>query len=151
MYHQVDASTLIAHKRYAGTGRPTSYTPLKATEWPIQARVRPDQEVMRDHQHVKACCVLGTHSSASALSEAEVMAAYTGQSSVEGGCRVLKDPLLFVSSLLVKKPSRLDGLLMVMTLALVVYAVAQRRVRQQLTGHHETVPNHINPPTMAPT
>ena len=29
-YHQVDASRLTEHKRYAGKGRPTPKTPLKA-------------------------------------------------------------------------------------------------------------------------
>jgi transposase len=129
-YPQVDSSTLMAHKRYAGNGRPTPHTPLKATAWHIQARVRPHQEVMRHHQHVKACCVLGTHIGTSEVSDAEVIAADTGQSSVEGGVRVLKDPLLFVSSWFVKKPSRLEGLWMVMTLALLVSSVAQRRMRQ---------------------
>ena len=74
------------------------------------------------------------------------MAAYKGQSCVEGGFRWLKDPLLFVSSWLVKKPSRIEGLWMVMPLALLVYSVAQRRMRRHLTRHHETVPNHITHP-----
>ncbi len=85
---------------------------------------------MRHHQQVKACFVLGTNIGTSELSDAEVIAAYKGQSSVEGGFRFLKDPLFFVSSLFVKKPSRIEGLLMVMTLALLVYSVAQRRLRQ---------------------
>jgi transposase len=150
-YHQVDSATLIAHKRYVGKGRPTPHTPLKAIEWQIQAQVRPDQEAMRHHQQVKACFVLGTNIGTSELSDAEVIAAYKGQSSVEGGFRFLKDPLFFVSSLFVKKPSRIEGLLMVMTLALLVYAVAQRRMRQQLARQDETLPNQINQPTMAPT
>jgi hypothetical protein len=37
-----------------------------------------------------------------------------------------------------------------MTRALLVYSVAQRRLRQPL-AHHATVPNHINPPTTSPT
>jgi transposase len=53
--------------------------------------------------------------------------------------------------LFVKKPSRIEGLLMVMTLALLVYSVAQRRMRQQLARHHETVPNQINQPITSPT
>jgi len=53
--------------------------------------------------------------------------------------------------LLVKQPCRIQGLLMVMTLALLVYAVAQRRLRQQLVHHQETVPNHINQPPTSPT
>jgi transposase len=85
---------------------------------------------MRRHQQVKACVVLGTNIGTSELRDAEVMAAYKGQSSVEGGFRLLKDPLFCVSSWFVKKPSRLEGLLMVMTLALLVYSVAQRRLRQ---------------------
>jgi transposase len=150
-YHQVDSSTLIAHTRSVGKGRPTPPTPLKAIAWQIQAQVRPDQEAMRHHQQVKACCVLGTHIGTSELSDAEVMAAYKGQSSVEGGCRVLKDPLFFVASVFVKTPSRIAGLLMVMTLALLVYSVAPRRMRQHLARQDETVPNPINQPTMAPT
>jgi transposase len=150
-YHQIESYHLIEHKRYAGKGRPTPRPPLKAIEWQIQARVRPDQEAMDHHKHVKACFVLGTNISASELCDAEVIAAYKGQSCVEGGFRFLKDPLFFVSSLFVKKPSRIEGLLMVMTLALLVYSVAQRRMRQQLARRNETVPNQINQPTTSPT
>jgi transposase len=59
--------------------------------------------------------------------------------------------LFFVSSLFVKKPNRIEGLLMVMTLALLVYSVAQRRLRAQLAKHQETVPNQIHQPTPSPT
>ena len=40
---------------------------------------------------------------------------------------------------------------MVMTLALLIYSVAQRRLRAQLATHQETVPNQINQPTASPT
>ena len=95
--------------------------------------------------------MLGTNIDASELSDAEVITAYKGQAQVEGGFRFLKDPLFFVSSLFVKKPSRIEGLLMVMTLALFVYSVAQRRLRAPLVTHQETVPNQINQPTASPT
>ncbi len=85
------------------------------------------------------------------LSDAEVIAGYKGQAQAEGGFRFLKDPLFFVSSLFVKKPSRIQGLLMVMTLALLVYSVAQRRLRQELVRQNETIPNQINHPTNRPT
>ena len=150
-YHQVESYTLIEHKRYAGKGRPTPHTPLKAIEWQIQGRVRPVQEAMWHHKHGKACFGLGTNIGASQLSDAAVIAAYKSQSCVEGGFRFLKDPLFFVSSLFVKKPSRREGLLMVMTLALLVYSVAQRRMRQQLARRNETVPNQIHQPTALPT
>jgi transposase len=151
MYPRVESYHLSTHKHYAGRGRPTPHTPLKAIEWQIQAQVRSDDATIEHHKQVKACFVLGTNIDASELSHAEVIAAYKGQSHVEGGFRFLKDPLFFVSSLFIKKPSRIEGLLMVMTLALLIYSVAQRRLRTQLAKHHETVPNQIHQPTTSPT
>ncbi len=40
---------------------------------------------------------------------------------------------------------------MVMTLALLVYSVSQRRLRNQLSIEEETLPNQINQPTSIPT
>ena len=150
-YHRLESSHLPAHKRYAGKGRPTASTPLQAIEWPIQAHVQWDDDARAQAKHTKACYVLGTNIDASELSDAEVLTAYKGQSQVEGGFRFLKDPLFFVSSLFVKKPSRIEGLLMVMTLALLVYSVAQRRLRAPLATPQETVPNQIKQPTTSPT
>jgi len=123
-YHGVASSQLTEHKHYAGKGRPTPSTPLKASEWQIQAQVHADDHAIEQDKQVKACFVLGTNIAARELSDPEGIAAYKGQSHVAGGFRFLKDPLFFVSSLFVKKPSRIEGLLMVMTLALLVYSVA---------------------------
>ena len=150
-YHQVESSQLIEHKRYATKGRPTPKTPIKATEWQLQARVRPDVERLQQAKQYHACFVLGSNIEAEQLSDAEVIAGYKGQAQAEGGFRFLKAPLFFVSSLFVKKPSRIQGLLMVMTLALLVYAVAQRRLRRELGRQNETIPNQINHPTNRPT
>ncbi len=139
------------HRRYAGKGRPSAQTSVQATLWQIQAKVCPDAEAIHRHKQHKGCFVLGTNIDASALSDAEVIAAYKAQSQVEGGFRFLKDPLFFVSSLFVKKPSRIQGLLVVMTLALLVYSVAQRRLRQALARQQESLPNQINQPTQRPT
>jgi transposase len=149
--HQLESSNLIAHKRYAAKGRPTPNTPLKDPQWQIQAHVRPAEEAIWHRKQLKACFVLGTNIDTSELNDTAVIAAYKSQSRVEGGFRFLKDPLFFVSSLFVKKPCRIQGLLMVMTLALLVYSVAQRRLRQQLAHRQTTVPNQIHQPTAAPT
>ncbi|MDH3605045.1 MAG: IS1634 family transposase [Candidatus Tectomicrobia bacterium] len=150
-YHQLESSTLIDHKRYASKGRPTAKTPIKSVEWQIRAQVSPDVERIESAKRYHACFVLGTNISALELSNPDVIQGYKGQAQVEGGFRFLKDPLFFVSSLFVKKPCRIQGLLMVMTLALLVYSVAQRRIRQQLASQEETLPNQINQPTQRPT
>ena len=130
-YHQLAGVELIDHKRYAGKGRPSPTSPLKALEWQMHAQVRPAQEVIEAHKQQSACFVIGTNIPARHVSDAEVIRAYKAQSGVEGGVRFLKDPLFFVSSLFVKKPSRIQGLLLVMTLAVLVYSLTQRRLRQQ--------------------
>jgi transposase len=150
-YHHVASTELIEHKRYAGKGRPSAKTPLKASTWQMHAEVRPDAEAIRQSKQRKGCFVLGTNIEADDLRDEEVIAAYKAQSQVEGGFRFLKDPLFFVSSLFVKKPTRIQGLLMVMTLALLVYAVAQRRLRQELVRHKESLPNQINQLPQRPT
>jgi len=147
----VEVSRLIEHTHYVGKGRPTPTTPITSIAWQMQAQVRPDQEMLAYHKRCKACFVVGTNIEAEQLSDAEVITASKGQAQAEGGFRFLKDPLFFVSSLLVKKPCRIQGLLMVMTLALLVYSVTQRRLRQQLVHQGETVPNQINQPTERPT
>jgi transposase len=150
-YHQVEAYRLIEHQHSAHQGRPTPTTPIHSIDWQRHAQVRPDHAQMAyDKQH-QACFVVGTTSEAAQLSDPEVIQAYKGQAQAEGGFRCLKDPRFFVSSWFVKKPCRLQGLLMVMTLALLVYSVTQRRLRQQVARQHETVPNQINQPTQRPT
>lgn len=150
-YHQVEHTSVTPHIQYARKGRPTPETPIKATRWQVHASVVPDPAKITHRQQRKACFVLGTPIPNTALSDAEVVAGYKGQSAVEGGFRFLKDPVFFVSSLFVKKPSRIQGLLMVMTLALLVYSVAQRRMRNQLARQQETLPNQIGQPTSRPT
>jgi transposase len=150
-YHQMAQVSLPPHSQYARKGRPTTQTPRKAIQWQIHASVRPNPAKITRQQQRKACFVLGTTIPATALTDAEVVAGYKGQSAVERGFRFLKDPVFFVSSLFVKKPSRLQGLLMVMTLALLVYSVAQRRMRHQLAHQHHTLPNQIGQPGSRPT
>ena len=149
--HQVDASEVIAHKRDATQGRPRAATPCQAMEWQRPARVRPDAHRMGPAKPVGACSVLGTNRAPEQLRDVEVMAGYQGQAQAEGGCRFLKDPWFFVSSLFVKTPWRMQGLLLVMTLALLGYAVAPRRRRPARAEQNATIPHHMNQPTSRPT
>jgi len=128
--HQGATTELTEHQRYTGTGRPSAQTAVQATLWQIRAEVGPEAVAIHRQTHHKSCFVLGTNIATRDLSAEEVIAAYKAQSQVEGGFRFLKAPLFFVSSLFVKKPSRIQGRLMGMTLAVLVYSVAQRRLRQ---------------------
>jgi hypothetical protein len=82
---------------------------------------------MEAHKPPSAGLVLGPPRQARQVSEAEVIRADTAPAGVEGGCRWLKAPWCVVSSLLVKQPSRLHGLWMVMTWAWLVDSLTPRR------------------------
>jgi transposase len=112
-----------------------------------------DEDFIKARLNEKSCYIIGTNVDNKELSAIEVISAYKRQnSSIENmGFRFLKDPIFFVSSLFLKKPSRIMGLLMVMTLALLVYLIAQRRIRKALEKNSETLPNQINQPTKTPT
>lgn len=151
-YHRLEQIRYTPHHQYAHKGRPSAHNPLQKTLWQVQATSVVDPETLRQQHQQKACFVLATPLSlADELADAMVLHAYKQQSRVEQGFRFLKDPLFFVSSLFVTKPSRIQALLMVMTLALLVYSVAQRRLRRQLQVTNQTIPNQIRQPTNTPT
>ncbi len=149
--HEIDKVSFRKHVQYAKRGRPAADTPIKSIDWQITSGFSYNEERVVSEQHRKACFVLGTSIPPDQLSDEEVFHAYKNQSKVEQSFRFLKDPVFFVSSLFVKKPSRIEGLLMVMTLALLVYSIAQRRMRSELERTGESVPNQIGQPITSPT
>ncbi|MDH7487681.1 MAG: IS4 family transposase, partial [Anaerolineae bacterium] len=77
---------------------------------------------------------------------------YKGQGvGPERGFRFLKDPWFFADSLFLKSPRRMMALVMVMGLALLVYALAERKVRTALQEKGESIPNQVGKPTQSPT
>lgn len=89
---------------------------------------------------------------AAALPAAEMLSVYKAQGvTVERGFRFLKDPMFFADSLFLKKPSRIMALLMVMGLSLLVYALAERQLRQALATTNQTIPDQRGSPTQRPT
>lgn len=76
---------------------------------------------------------------------------YKQQQKVERGFRFLKDPLFFTSSVFVKKPQRVEALALIMALTLLVYTLAERKLRQVLAQQGDTVLDQRKRPTAKPT
>jgi transposase len=86
------------------------------------------------------------------LDNEQILVAYKSQAtSVENGFSFLKDPIFFAESFFVKKPSRLEGLLMIMALSLLVYSLGERKIRTTLDQKEENILNQIDKPTNKPT
>ena len=74
------------------------------------------------------------------LSDEALLTAYKTQAtSVENGFKFLKDPIFFAESFFVKKQSRLEALLFLMSLSLLVYALCERKLRAALTETAQTI------------
>lgn len=150
-YHQIAEQKFVEHKVYEGKGRPKKDASVKCIEWQITAELIENEAAIKQVVEQKSCFVLATNIDKEVLSAEELLKHYKAQSEVEKGFRFLKDPLFFVSSLFIKKPSRIDALLMVMTLSLLVYSIAQRRMRANMKGLGATIPNQINQEIPNPT
>jgi transposase len=144
-------SSLKEYKHFEGKGRPKPEAKIKSIEWKISTTIETLKDKIEQRKKQKSCFILGSNIPIDQLSDEEIIQGYRGQSHVERGFRFLKEPSFFVSSLFVKKTSRIEGLLMVMTLSLLIYSVAQRRLRSQLLKEEKTLPNQIKQKTQRPT
>jgi transposase len=78
-----------------------------------------------------------------AVSNEQVLSEYKAQQSNERGFRFIKDPLFFTASVFVKNPARVEAIGMIMGLCLLVYNLAQRKLREQLEITKKGVKNQV--------
>lgn len=149
-FHRVSEEQLSELKSYDKPGRPTETNTLRC-EWKINALIAFDQEIFDHTLAQRSCFVLATNLSSITHSPANILAGYKGQDKCEKGFAFIKSNEFFTTSLFLKKPSRIEALLMIMVLALLVYSIAQRRLRKALALSCLTLPNQINQPTVKPT
>lgn len=150
-FHEVVETEIEEYKKFESKGRPKAESPHRLV-YRIKGIAKERQAVKQKAIEQSSCFIIGTTILKNELSDADVIKAYKNQNNtVEKGFRFLKDPLMFTSSLFVKKPERIMGLLMIMTLALLVYAIAQRKLHKILESLQKTVPNQIRKETSKPT
>lgn len=145
-YHNLEISSWTEKAHYKG---PTKQTEADTMVYQIIGEFHQDTTNIAKQLAYQGCFTLGTN--IDTLSADEVLSVYKKQSSVEQGYRFLKDPLFFTSSFFLKNHSRIIALVTIMTLALLVYSVAQRRLRQTMAQQQATLPNQIRKPTQNPT
>jgi transposase len=140
-FHQAEVA-LEKVFRYKRPGRPRKDQKPEHVGWRVDEALRS-----------KGKFVLGSNELDEEQLPAEtILTAYKAQgASVERGFRFLKDPMFFASSLFLEKPERIMALLMVMCLSLLVYALAERALRNELAQRDESIPNQVGKPTQRPT
>ena len=141
-------SDVVAHPHYTGKGRPRKEASPTTYQWQIVATVTVNQPRVDEEALRKACFIVGTNELESeALSDQALVTTYKEQGGVERGFRFLKDPLFLASSVFVKKPERIIALSLVMMLYLLVYRLAEYRLRARLVATEQTIPDQVHKPT----
>ncbi len=85
------------------------------------------------------------------LSAQELLQEYKSQQRVERGFLFLKSPEFLSDALFLKKPERIEAMLMIMTLCLMVYASLEYKIRKELKEQDKTFPNQLGKPVQNPT
>jgi transposase len=99
-----------------------------------------------------ACWIVGTNVlDLTVLSDQQLVTTYKDQGGAERGFRFLKDPLFLASSVFVKKPERVMALSFIMVLCLLIYRLAECRLRSRLAETQQTIPDQVQKPTARPT
>jgi transposase len=138
--------------KYRRPGRPRKDAPPDQVEWQVLTTLAVDAAAVARQARRKAAFLVATNVLDPAqLSDQELIRTYKEQHSVERGFSFLKDPLFLASSVFVKKPERIVALSLVMVLCVLVYRLAEHRLREQLAATSQTVPNQLKQPTDRPT
>jgi transposase len=151
-YHAL--SDIIIHKtpHYAQAGRPAKEAAPVQYTYHLQASLVLNDSVVEKHRNQAGRFILATNLlDEQSWSNETLLREYKNQQSCERGFRFLKDPLFFTSSVFLKTPRRIVALAMIMGLALMVYSLGQRQLRQALQQAQATLPNQKGKPTERPT
>lgn len=150
-YLQLDTLEYTSKNKSRGRGRPKTEATLKQV-WRVQASCKRDTELidLKTKQLGKFILATNLLDSAEMPSQA-ILSHYKDQFQVEKGFRFLKSPLCLADALYLKKPQRIEALSMIMCLALMVYGLGERKIRETLRQLDETIPDQKGKPTQKPT
>ena len=151
LFHCLSEPTITPIKRHKKAGRPVSGVEKTIDSYQIAATFSIVQTAVDDEINRRSCFVLATNIPEKQLESKDVIREYKEQDHVEKGFQFIKSPKFFAEAFFIKSTTRLQALLVIMTLALLVYTVAQRRLRQSLKEREKTIPNQINQPIKRPT
>jgi transposase len=151
-YHHAEA-TPTPITRYPSPGRPAAGTTPDVVGYQLQGEVAVSNDALEIAQQSLGRFLLATNElDKDNLSSEAMLSQYKAQGiSVERGFRFLKDPIFFADSLFLKNPERIMAMIMIMVLALLVYALAEHKLRRRLDEEGQHVPDQVGKDTKTPT
>jgi transposase len=151
-YHQIKEIEYIEKAEYKIAGRPNKLTEPNQIKYQVIGKIKNSESAIETEKIKAGRFILATNIlDENELSDEQVLEEYKAQQSNERGFRFLKDSLFFTSSVFVKTPERVEAIAMIMGLCLLVYNLAQRKLRQELAKCDDGIRNQVKKITNKPT
>ena len=147
---QLNDVKIIEEKHHAKRGRP-SLDATYSSQFYITGFLSTSLSLKAQAQNTKGLFLIATNDCSEDLSMQFILDEYKSQQAVERGFRFLKSPDFLTSSFFLKKPERIEALLMVMTCCLMIYASVEYQIRKVLGEHNASFPDMKKKPTQKPT
>ena len=137
------------HEHYGKAGRPAAGATPTTIQWQVHGTVQIAAAAVEQEARRRAWYIVATN--VEELPAVEILRRYAEQHGVERGFAFLKDPLFLASSVFVQKQERVMAIGFIMVCCLLLYRLAEYRIREQLAQRDETLPNQLGKPTQRPT
>jgi len=142
---------VIEHPVFNKSGRPKKDQEADSYEYQVIGLLASKLNFRETKSAEKGLFMLATNDCSDALTMTKILELYKSQQRVEKGFRFLKSPDFLTSSLYLKKPERIEALLMIMTSCLMVYAALEHKIREELKAKDVYFPNLKYQPCQNPT
>lgn len=142
---------VVGEPVHTGRGRPKHGQEPVSHQFQIKGVAATSLARVAEARSQTGVFILATNDQSETLGMAELLATYKAQQNVERGFRFLKSPEFLTSSLYLKKPERIEALLMVMTCSLMIYAALEHRIRKGLAEQSRSITDMKKKPTQKPT
>ncbi len=149
-YLEINDMEIIEVQKHLTNGRPKKGVKALTTGYQIKGAGICSLKNKQLIDSQKGFFVLSTNDMDTNFSVQDILTTYKSQQSVERGFRFLKSPDFLVSAIFLKKPERIEALLMVMTLCLLVYAAIEYKIRKKLLEKGENFLDQKRKPTQNP-
>jgi len=151
-YHTI-SYTVIKKDRYKQKGRPGKKMTPVDHEYYLSGSIEINPKKVGAAEHLKGYFIIATNElKRESITNEQLLSVYKAQGvSVERGFRFLKDPLFYAESLYLKSPKRIMALIMVMGLSLLIYSLAEKKLRKIMAESKLSVSDQKGKATSTPT
>ena len=136
-------------KRESGKRGRISKDEILKTYYKIEAEIKTNDAFVSKEMEKTGLFILASNDIS--LSHEDILTNYKGQDKVEKGFKFLKGNTFIISQVYLKKKTRIEALVMIMVLCLMIYFIAEWKLRTRLEEEDETVPDQKKKPTKTPT